>query len=362
MPKALCVAVSTAVLASATFSVSAYGAPTLTLLSPLPGRTDSAVQAVSADGSTVVGWSDGPTARATLWTLSGVPVDLGAGETSYGRAVSADGSVVVGERPGGAYRWTAADGAQSVGGLAGANQVTGTSADGSVIVGTRGSVAVRWTAALGTVEIVPPSMSTTSAATGVSADGSVVIGVDGGQPFRWTQTTGAVGLGMLPGATPTTADGLSADGSTVVGSAIVVGGDFTATRAFRWSDSGGMIDLGLLPGFGSARALSVSGNGSVVVGRVLTESDRAAFIWSAETGMLNLHTYLQYVGVNLTGWTMTQAEAVSADGSTVAGTGLFNGEMRGFVVSGLPNIPAPGGGFGVLAAFGLAGLARRRVG
>src|SRR5690349_16181793 len=86
-------------------------------LGQLPGATDSEANAISADGTTVVGTSLTPPTRAFRWTAATGMQDLGVvpGQLeSYATAVSADGSVVVGwcQNPGQSrpFRWTAATG------------------------------------------------------------------------------------------------------------------------------------------------------------------------------------------------------------------------------------------------------------
>jgi probable HAF family extracellular repeat protein len=72
-------------------------------LGVLPGSSNSAASGVSADGSVVVGRSDG---RAFRWTGAGM-VDLGAFDaTDPAVAVSADGAIVVGrDSTVGAFIW-----------------------------------------------------------------------------------------------------------------------------------------------------------------------------------------------------------------------------------------------------------------
>ena len=106
---------------------------------------------VSADGSVVVGWSEGSAFR---WTASGEMQYLGGGSYSEAFGVSADGSVVVGVSSNGrAFRWEngvlqSLDTPYPLG-----SRAYGVSADGSVVVGSAvGSsptAALRWTAARG---------------------------------------------------------------------------------------------------------------------------------------------------------------------------------------------------------------------
>lgn len=113
-------------------------------LGTLPGYNLSVARAVSADGSVVVGWCEGPSIRAFRWTAQTGMVNIGTlpgASGSIANAVSADGSVVVGISDG-AFRWTARTGMKALPGGASALAV---SADGSVVVGNgwEGSV-VRW--------------------------------------------------------------------------------------------------------------------------------------------------------------------------------------------------------------------------
>mgnify|MGYP006193284809 CR=1 FL=1 len=169
---------------------------------------------------------------------------------------------------------------------------------------------------------LPGSFS--SSATGVSADGSVVVGSSTRTPmwtteaFRWTQATGMVGLGDLPGGSfYSDANGVSADGSVVVGISNIGNG----SEAFRWTQATGMVGLGVLPGgYFSSSALGVSADGSVVVG--YSDSENEAFIWNSTQGMRSLKQVLTNdYGLNLNGWDLTSANAISADGLTIVGFG-----------------------------------------
>jgi probable HAF family extracellular repeat protein len=112
-------------------SVWVSGGMILIGLGDLPGgQVRSNAQAVSADGSVVVGYSSTASGdEAYRWTASDGMVGLGhltGYANSYSDAVSADGSVVVGrgETPGSlACRWTAGSGMVSLGGL-GAGAIT----------------------------------------------------------------------------------------------------------------------------------------------------------------------------------------------------------------------------------------------
>ncbi len=162
----------------------------------------------------------------------------------------------------------------------------------------------------------------------------------------------------LPGSTSTGVLGLSRDGTTITGVASLPdgpSGEFRS-RGFRWT-SAGMADLGLPAGMDYVYPLSVSGNGGVIVGAFgnAADGDRA-FIWTPQTGVTDLSTYLTSLGVNLTGWSsLANGWAVSADGRTITGWGIYHELDTSYVAT----IPTPGAA-GVLAMCGLMATLRRR--
>lgn len=85
-----------------------------------------------------------------------------------------------------------------------------------------------------------------------------------------------------------------------------------------------MVSLGDLPG-GDVRgaAVDVSGDGSVVVGNSDSAAGREAFIWDEAHGMRSLKTVLaEEYGLDLSGWELERAEAISDDGMTIVGEGV----------------------------------------
>ena len=214
----------------------------------LPGYTNSSALAVSGNGSVVVGSSGyqeyvgGPgNYQAFRWTAGSGMVGLGylpGGTNSAATAASADGSIIVGTSSSAsgvqAFRWTAGSGMVGLGYLPGdTNSVAnGVSADGSVIVGTSFSAsddqAFRWTAGFGMVGLgYLPGDNNYSAATAISADGSIIVGNDGISGFRWTAGSGMQSVWDLlvtnsDPASDLTVYGISADGNTIVGSDDIV--------------------------------------------------------------------------------------------------------------------------------------------
>ena len=209
-----------------------------------------------------------------------------------------------------------------------------------------------------------------SQALGISADGSVVVGYASGklgrEAFRWTGGV-MTSLGDLPdGSFYSHANRISADGSVVVG----VGRSASGGEAFRWT-GGVMTGLGDLPG-GSfySVAIDVSADGSVVVGSgsivYPVEDDvppgDAAFIWTADGGMEQLFDVLVARGATgLTGWTLATANAISADGQWIAGTG-YNplGQTEAFLANIAP-VPIPPAVCLFGSALGVMGWMRRKA-
>jgi probable HAF family extracellular repeat protein len=355
----------------------------------LPGDDTSTAVDVSADGSVVVGsslvkavvWSTGRPldVEAFRWTRDGGMVGLGyapsdSGSFAYG--VSADGAVVVGTSfvalYGDAFRWTHDGGMARLGALQGNNYsyASATSADGSIVVGQShngwyGGVrpAFRWTIANGMIDLGDlPGGDVNSGANDVSADGSVVVGWSSSgnnsvqaEAFRWTDSGGMIGLGNLPGFDfESRAEAVSSDGSVVVGSS-AAGPDGDYREAFRWTSDDGMIGLGDLPG-GSHRSVAndVSANGSVVVGWGHSASGQEAFVWDAATGIRRVSDVLTDLGMDLTGWKLTQATAVSADGTIIVGSGINSlGQAEAWLahISAVPEPSAVVSTFLALATF-----------
>jgi probable HAF family extracellular repeat protein len=289
---------------------------------------------VSADGSVVVGESWGGSGiEAFRWTAATGSIGLGdltadSSLNSEGSGVSADGAVVVGNAATGglrrAFRWTAGGGMVDLGALDAecSSYGEGVSADGSVVaaIGYRAqgtscgpAEASRWTAQDGMVGLIPdPGAAQYSFAHGISADGSTIVGEWYPFAFRWTPSGGVETLPMLQDAVHCTARAASADGSVIVGECDSSSG----SRAFRWTESHGIAALD-----GAFLARDVSADGAIVVGEMTASGSQVAFVWSAEQGVRDLRTVLIDAGVDMTGWWLPYALAVSGDGRAVVGQG-----------------------------------------
>lgn len=319
-------------------------------LGDLPGgHIYSIAQSVSADGTIVVGTSSSNSGGATgyeafRWTAREGIVGLGdlygpGNVLSTANGVCSHGPTIVGWSRSAAtyprseaFLWTPEDGMVGLGSLPGGQAGSlahDVSADGSVVVGhahyaSGAAAACRWLAGEGMVALEdPPGSTLGSVAHGVSADGTVIVGRRGHEAFRWTSHEGLVGLGDLPGGLlDSEALGVSADGATVVGTGTTAFGD----KAFRWTEETGIVALGDLGGDAGFQsiALAVSADGSVVVGEGGSEGPLAydAFIWDGVNGMRLIRDWLEAdFGVDLSGWKLSLATDISADGLTIVGYG-----------------------------------------
>lgn len=344
--------------------------PSFVGVGDLPGgATTSEALAVSADGLVVVGSSEGSAgSEAFRWTpgsgLTGLGFLSTAEPHSEAIAVSSDGSVVVGNSHDGngdrAFRWTAGSGLVQLGGFtcSGCDPITGAtgvSADGLVVVGVGLAKslfgdphldAARWPGGGTSIDDLGdlPGPADFNTARGASADGAVLVGEGDGsagiEGWFWTSGSGMQALPGVPGAQLRTgAAAISSDGSTLVGLANTAASSTARLEAVRWTGPG-YTTLELLGSLGSpsSQANAVSGDGRIVVGTGRNaDNDRRAFVWEAETGMRDLSVVLaEDYGIDLGGWTLTEAHGVSdvgPDGElTLVGGGTNPaGEPEGWV-------------------------------
>jgi probable HAF family extracellular repeat protein len=293
-------------------------------LGMLPGSTFSEGTAISADGSTVVGVSGTPNGYEAVRWKDGLIQSIGdlPGQSIAGQAlgVSGDGSVItgIGTSANGneAFRWEDET-------LIGLGDVPGgsfssfgwdISGDGSIIVGNgedaSGRVAVRWSG--GSLSIIGPSGSR---ALGANHDGSTIVGDANGIAVVWSNTVMS-SLPSLPGKDYGRAVAVSADGTMIVGRS---SSDGVPSHAVRWHN-GLPLDLGTL-GAGGSQAQGLSDDGSIVIGATNMPGESVAFIWTEEAGIQDFQLFLINLGLDLSGWTLTEALGISADGFKIVGTG-----------------------------------------
>jgi probable HAF family extracellular repeat protein len=323
---------------------------------------------VSDDGNTVIGTGNDAAAgggqvivrwtRATgVQTLAWDPTS----EHTNAIAVSGDGSTVIAtDYNADALIWTTGGGlrrlfADQQPGLGGYPRAV--SRDGSSITGSiTGGPAFLWTAGSGGAALPLPAGRVDASGTALSDDGSVVFGMAFDNPgqrraFRWTAAGGSTLLDHPAGLVGSEPLAASADGATAVGWAY---GADDVHRPFRWTAETGVQ---LLTGPGGSptagEAADVSGDGSVVVG-----SAGGAFIWDEANGVRSLKAVLaSEYGLDLPGWTLTSASAITPDGLAIVGQ-ASHPEFGDNVVYRVV-LPEPAG-TAVLAGAAAAALLRRR--
>ena len=278
-------------------------------------------------------------AQATFTPLGELP---GGNDNSKAYDVSADGSVVTGisgsSQGQEVFRWTENGGMFGLGQLTGMSYSVGLGVadDGSVIAGndkkydsSSTQYGYRWSLDAGLQQF---SVTDKDTANDVSANGKAIVGRNYNTrlAYRWTATDGMVDLGVTVAGSYSHSEAMaiSDDGTVVVGvsySNDLVGYPRTG-EAFRWT-AGDMQGLGDFPGGYNnslSQANAVSADGEVVVGRGEDDQGYVAFRWSSTDGLVKL-------GVLPTPDYYSEAYGVSADGTIVVGTSGLYGDRVAFI-------------------------------
>lgn len=306
----------------------------------LGGETLS-LEGISGDGATLVGRASGAVPRAGRWRPGGLGwLNLGTipGNTSTNaRAVNFDGSVIVGNGDVSFGMRFVEGGDWEALNLPNDGAAQAVSADGSIVGGDyiQGSGPfflsglVLWKEGAGSTTYLPAVGLPSPSMEDLTGDGTVMLATrsflygtdiarvtdDGSVTFPSTEPQNGV---CQPCAAK--AEAISSDGSTIVGGLSLDAFANQPLQAARWFGTQAPLLLGFLDppaADPTSLALDVSADGSVVVG----ESDGRAFIWTEAHGMRDMKQVLEATGLDLAGWALTSASAVSDDGSVIAGAG-----------------------------------------
>lgn len=227
-----------------------------------------------------------------------------------------------------------------------------------------------------------------SSAWGMTSDGSTVVGlamVSGwvGHAAKWNQTTGLVDMGSTVPDRSTRANGINDDGTVVVGwqdddygnrfsvywknneqnfiqnngqnvmgegqavtpdGKTIVGTNEEAA-AFLWNETDGYTAINHPDPMYVGGASGVSDDGKTVVGFFRPWGSPATagegFIWTKETGSINLNEYVANLGYDNLGITFALPLGISPNGKYIVGLGKNNSDLVGFVIK-LPSNLATG--------------------
>lgn len=354
---------------------------------------ESSARSISADGTTVVGYSSGNNgAEAFIWDetngMRGLGDLAGGSFSSEAFSVSVGGKVVGSSSSNNgiaAFIWDETNGMQGLDGTEGFDfsRARAISSDGQTIVGSRQidenlPNAFIWNETNGMQGLSDlEGGSDFSRALGVSANGAIVVGASSSEASGHDATEAVIWdasslslqqLGDLAdGVFNSRAFDSSADGTTVVG----YGSSSDGTEAFIWDADNGMRGLGdLAGGVFNSKASGVSADGTTIVGYGSSSDDTEAFIWDADNGMRALRSVLVEdfdLTAVLEGWTLNEASGISDDGQTIVGYGTKDGKREAWIVrlngqtapADSQSVPEPSIVLGTMA-FGLVAWRQRR--
>lgn len=282
------------------------------------GGSFSTAFAVSSDGSVVVGGGNSSAGTVGIrWTRSGGPEAI-PGSTDAMFAVSGDGLRSAGT----GTLFTVGAPPISLGDA----EISAMNHDGSRLTARTGPVHL-WSQDQGWTAL--PGLTS---ALDITQDGNWVLGTAGSSIARWSAATGTQVLG------PGRPANISEDGR-------IIAGDHNG-RVIRWREGVGIEDLGNFPNTVSLETKGMSGDGSVIVGlanvRPPGQNTRPVpFLWTAHTGLLDLRSYLNTLGIPTSGFSFLSIEEISLDGRTLVGFG-FNPESQiTGIIAHVASLPAP---------------------
>jgi uncharacterized membrane protein len=295
-----------------------------------PSFRTTTINAISGDGSTVVGGTrHGYTMQGIRWTLAeGIEslTDAPAGSFSHTvNACSHDGQTVVGMCANAGLvhgaRWVG-DAPPEFVSTQQTAYVNDTSASGEASSLTMQSQAYIWHTN-GALDVLDGAWPVWVNA--ISADATRVVGYRAEsetlrQAFVWIAGVGFVGLGYGPNGEETWANGISADGQTIVGG-------YGQYHAAAWTLAEGLRVLPALTPESWAVAKDASADGSVIIGRCFvappSTSDVEIVLWRDGGAPRRLTELLAEVGIDTSAWFLETVAGISDDGTVVAGSGYY---------------------------------------
>lgn len=269
-------------------------------------------------------------------SLGTLPSSGTGASASRAEAVSADGSVIVGSNRGPdttqAFVWTEADGMVGLGVIGGdgaTSELSAISDDGNRALGSSGvpfggtGDGVRWEGGTELIALEGPTLGFSNLdMRAISADGSAGIGTgfteSGSVPVLWTPAGGIQRFDALVGTRRLRA--ISADGSVVAGETGVA----SDSKPFRWTESGGLELLDTFPtSLGNPQVYALSSDGSVAAGQDGTpKTGIDGVLWDADGAIHRLDDVLPSdYGIDLEGWIIGTVIDMTPDGRVLVGNG-----------------------------------------
>lgn len=338
-----------------------------------PGTFYTSTTDISADGRSVLAVLNTGAQRfitpGTTYTLTG---------TGAASELAADGQTLVGGQAGAnPQRWRlgAAVGSNIAsenfpwpGGPIAFGGAIGTNGNGTVAALTSPGVSVVGPFGRITAQSVFTAIdigASAGAYRGMAASAPVmgILGSIPGNPtnaYRWNYSTGTLSPLALPAGASSM--GITTGGSALSADASIVAGAATFginTLPYWWDAAGVGHAVPLLPTSTLANTTCVNGSGTLVGGGAFFPlSVRHAYILSvADQRVYDLHVVASAAGLVPTGWTLTQTQCISDDGSRIFCLATAaDGSTRAIVLDGTYNVPGPG----AAALLGLGGLVASR--